>query len=167
MRGVRQAIDERSLAIDRAVPPRLPPIQVAPALFGGLQRENVAPVARWGPLFRPDLTPCHGPTGYTGDSRTLGPIVPHDEAILGLSVLVCDSTGLSLALLSGDLAEARFRAGLVVMEANAQRLPAVQAAAETVVQLLGGPGRRPRPGYAAAVLNLADELDRASAFLCP
>jgi hypothetical protein len=54
---------------------------------------------------------------------------------------------------------------MVASHANAHGMHAVQTAAVKVVRLLGNGSQQPLPGYAQAVLDLSEALDRALARL--
>jgi hypothetical protein len=91
--------------------------------------------------------------------------MPDEEAILEVAALIVDGVAVSEALLAGDIVEARFRAQMVANYANAHGMHAVQTAAVKVVRLLGDGSHPPLPGYAQAVLDLSEALDRALARL--
>ncbi len=63
------------------------------------------------------------------------------------------------AALANDFDEARFRAQLVMSKACAAGHVNLSVAAAHVVHLLGTPGSSPAPGYGAAMLRVAEELD--------
>lgn len=88
-----------------------------------------------------------------------------EQAILEIAGLIVEGVAVSEALLAGDAMEARFRAQLVADHAGIHGLPRVEAKAFEVVRLLGEGDCPPLPGYAQAVVDLSDELDRVIALL--
>jgi uncharacterized Ntn-hydrolase superfamily protein len=91
--------------------------------------------------------------------------MPDEEAILEVAALIVDGVAVSEALLAGDVVEARFRAQMVAAHAHGHGMRGVQAAAVKVVRLLGDGSHPPLPGYAQAVLDLSEALDRVLARL--
>jgi hypothetical protein len=91
--------------------------------------------------------------------------MPNEQAILEVAGLLVDGVAVSEALLAGDLVEARFRAHLVADGASIHGMPRVEARAFEVVRLLGENNDPPHPGYAEAVVDLSEELDRVIALL--
>ena len=91
--------------------------------------------------------------------------MPNEEAILEVAGLLVEGVAVSEALLAGDVLEARFRARLVADHASIHGLPRVEAKAFEVVRLLGEGDHPPLPGYAQAVVDLSEELDRVIALL--
>jgi hypothetical protein len=91
--------------------------------------------------------------------------MPNEQAILEVAGLLVDGVAVSEALLVGDLVEARFRARLVADGASLHGMPRVEAKAFNVVRLLGDVNQRPLPGYAEAIVELSEELDRTIALL--
>jgi len=88
-----------------------------------------------------------------------------EQAILEIAGLIVDGVAVSEALLAGDLEEARFRAHMVADHASLHGLPRVEAKAFEVVRLLGEANHPPQSGYAEAVMDLSEELDRVIALL--
>ncbi|MET4675926.1 MULTISPECIES: hypothetical protein [unclassified Luteibacter] len=85
---------------------------------------------------------------------------PDEELILAVAEIVRDSVAMNDATLAGDFDEARFRAQLIVAKADAAgHLDLVLAAAYTLDRL-GAAGSRPRDGYGAGMLRVANELDK-------
>jgi hypothetical protein len=87
--------------------------------------------------------------------------MPNEQAILEVAGLIVDGVAVSEALLAGDMEEARFRTRLVVGHARLHGMTEVQAAAVELVRLLGKTGNQPTAGYASAVVELSEALDRA------
>lgn len=91
--------------------------------------------------------------------------MPNEQAILEVAGLLVDGVAVSEALLAGDLVEARFRARLVADHASIHGMLRVEAKAFEVACLLGEGNRPPLPGYAEAIFDLWDELDRVIALV--
>jgi hypothetical protein len=83
-----------------------------------------------------------------------------EETILTVAEIVRDSAAMNDAALAGDFDEARFRALLVASKADAAGLVDVALAAAYLVTVLGPVESNPGAGYGAAMLRVADELDR-------
>jgi hypothetical protein len=88
-----------------------------------------------------------------------------ENHILEVAGLIVDGVAVSEALLAGDIVEARFRAGLVADRASIHGMPRVEAKAFEVGRLLGEMNQQPLQGYAEAIVELSEELDRAVALL--
>ncbi|MEX1826839.1 hypothetical protein [Luteibacter sp. CQ10] len=88
-----------------------------------------------------------------------------DDIILDTAELLVDAVALSQALLDGDVPEGRFRARLIAAKASAMGFDEVRAAADQVIDLLGLPGDRPRPGHAVAVTALSEKIESAAEFM--
>jgi hypothetical protein len=84
------------------------------------------------------------------------------DAAQGYSATLADAIALSQSLLSGDIAEARFRARLVA-GARTPDLGKVAIAAALVVHLLGTASMTALEGFPLAMLALADALHEAAA----
>jgi hypothetical protein len=87
--------------------------------------------------------------------------IPNQQAILDVAGLIVDGVAVSEASLAGDIVEARFWARLVADHARIQSLPRVEAKAFELARLLRKSHDSPLSGYARAVLDLSEELDRA------
>jgi hypothetical protein len=85
---------------------------------------------------------------------------PDEESILAVAEIVRDSVAMNDAALARDFDEARFRAQLIVAKAEAAGHLDVVLAAAHVMDRLGPMGAEPRDGYGAAMLRVANELDR-------
>ncbi|WP_156108772.1 MULTISPECIES: hypothetical protein [Luteibacter] len=88
------------------------------------------------------------------------PAMSDEGFALDVEALVLDAVALNEALLDGDLQESRFRANLIEAVARAGGLPALQKAAQAVINRLGKEGETPKNGYAKAVQDLSVELSK-------
>lgn len=79
----------------------------------------------------------------------------HEQAIFDIAELIVNGVAVS---------EARFRACLVADDAGVHGTQRMEAGAFGVVRLLGENNDPPHPGYAEAIVDLSEELDRVTVF---
>lgn len=82
-----------------------------------------------------------------------------EEFTLTVAEIVREAADMGDAALAGDFDEARFRATLIIALADAAGLNDVALAAARALDKLGATGEKPKSGYGAAILSLADRLD--------
>jgi hypothetical protein len=87
-------------------------------------------------------------------------MLPNEETVLAVAEIVRDSAAMNQAALAGDLDEARFLAVLVASKAEAAGFAHVALAADDLVVILGPLGSEPNSDFGAAMLRVANELDR-------
>jgi hypothetical protein len=126
---------------------------MVPTFKAGLDRQTLPLLVRDGPR-------CTGTVSALTMDNCRGPAMTDEQAILEIAGLIVDGVAVSEALIAGDLQEARFRAHMVADHASIHGLPRVEAIAFEVVRLLGEGNRPPLPGYAEAIDDLSEELDR-------
>jgi hypothetical protein len=85
---------------------------------------------------------------------------PDEETLLAVAEIVRDSAAMNGAALAEDFDETRFLAVLVASKADAAGLTDVALAADDLVIILGPLGSEPNSDYGAAMLRVANELDR-------
>lgn len=84
---------------------------------------------------------------------------PLEELTLTVAGIVREAAAMGDAALAGDFDEARFRANLIIGTADAAGLTDIVLAAGRALDQLGSYGERPKLGYGAAILSLADSLE--------
>lgn len=87
---------------------------------------------------------------------------PSEASVLTVAEIVRDSAAMNEAALAGDFDEARFRAHVISSKARELSLRGVALAASHLIDILGKPAREPNAGVGAAMVWLADELDKVS-----
>lgn len=89
----------------------------------------------------------------------------NDDTVLDTADLLVNGVALSKALFSGGRPEGRIRARLITAKTSTMGFDEVHAAADHVIDLLGLPSDRPRPGHAVAVIALSEKNECAAGFL--
>jgi len=85
-----------------------------------------------------------------------------EDAIRSFTAVADEAAAVSHATLTGDFDEARFRAQLLVVRADAAGFTRLAVAAAELSTLLGHSGAKPSSGFGAGVLRMADELDKVA-----
>lgn len=85
---------------------------------------------------------------------------PDKEFTLAVAEIVRDSGAMNDAILAADFDEARFCAQLIFAKADAAGHLDLLLAAAYTLDRLGPAGSSPRDGYGAAMLRVANEIDK-------